>query len=225
MGVPPAQFHAWLQRCLRKFDLESKTTDSKSSTAILAEYLAKDDTVVRRWIVGDRTPNAKDTFSLGSALHACGVEIACGALALRHNNLRSLEYKFLDFLDRRGHHGEVFEYLNVTLLGEAFYVYPRSAYPEHADPSDASPGNVDPPLKDDGAGRARYRKAVNSIVALEAEFWVPFSQQSGASPFGLLGAVHHLVSESRLDPEDINDAVMALLQRWDERTRGRASQE
>ena len=109
----PVVFDEWLRSVVKGHELRSPCSKSKSKITLLAEHLDKDDTVVARWIKGQRKPSEDDTFAIGLALHECGVPFACGSYALRVAGFWGEELSFLDYVSRRSEHarGVVKSYL------------------------------------------------------------------------------------------------------------------
>jgi len=200
-------FASWLSSVLttHSLSLAAKGKGSSSPTTILAERLGKDDAIVGRWRRGAAAPGEDLTFATGVALRQCGVAWCSGAYALRKRGFWGAELSFLDFLDRRGYHALVLAYLE--------------AAEEVARREKAVSGAA--------LDRARQRLALvmREFASIEEEMHGAWKRRPSKSGFGLLGAVHHLVFESRLDPRDIDDAAEALLQKWMTRPRSQNLQD
>lgn len=96
----PTTFDEWLRFIVEGHELRSSLSASKSKVTLLAEHLGKDDTVIARWIKGQRKPSEDDTFAIGLALHECGVPSVCGSYALRIAGFWGEELAFLDYVSR-----------------------------------------------------------------------------------------------------------------------------
>lgn len=195
-------FGEWLSSVLETtHDFESPRSWSTSPTTILAEHLGKDDAMVGRWRRG-APPKSEDTiFAIGVALRECGVAWSSGAYALRKRGFWGAELSYLDFVDRCGHHDLVVAYLNAS--NELAQLEGRR------------------PARELDQAREQLARVMQRFGPLEQDLHRDWKRRANSSEFGLLGAVHHLVFESHLDPRDVDDAADALVQRWATRTPSR----
>lgn len=195
-------FGEWLSSVLETAeDFKSPNSISASPSTILAEHLAKDDAIVGRWRRGVVKPGEDATFAIGAALRECGVAWSSGAFALRKRGFWGAELAYLDFVDRCGHHDLIVAYFEAST--------DLAKLEERA-----------PCLELDDA-RQRLARVMQDLGPLEQELHRVWKRSPNSAAFGLLGAVHHLVFESRLDLRDIDDAVSALVHRWATRTPSR----